>query len=64
MKHMKSVTAMLFIMMTFIIPAMTVSATSPGETVSQNTTTDLQAIDYETNETIGQLLAPDRKSVV
>lgn len=63
MKHMKSVTAMLFIMMTFIIPAMTVSATSPGETVSQNTTTDLQAIDYETNETIGQLLAPSRYSL-
>ncbi len=63
MKLMKTVTTALFIMMASVIPAITVFAASPGETVSQNTTADLQAIDYETNETIGQLLAPSRYSM-
>lgn len=44
----------------FIIPSTTVSAASLGETVSQQTAKNLQAIDYENNETIRNLLAPSR----
>ncbi len=51
------------IMMALCIPSMTVSAASCGETVSQNTMASLQAVDYETNETIEQLLAPSRYSM-
>ena len=51
------------IMMALCIPSMTVSAASCGETVSQNTTASLQAVDYESNETIGQLLKPYRYSM-
>ena len=65
MKKVKTATTMLFTMMTLLfIPAITVSAASLGETVSQNTVKDLQAIDYENNETIGSLLAPSRYSFV
>ncbi len=63
MKKIKTATTMLFTMMTLLfIPAITVSAASLGETVSQNTVKDLQAIDYGNNETIGSLLAPSRYS--
>ena len=49
-----------FIVMMLFIPSITASASSCGETVRQNTTADLQAVDYENNETIGKLLAPSR----
>ncbi len=62
MKNIRITTA-IFIMMVLFIPSMTASAASCGETVSQNTTKDLQAIDYENNDTIGKLLAPSRYSM-
>ncbi len=64
MKNIRIATAAVFIMMALFVPSMTASAASCGETVSQNTTADLQAVDYENNETIGQLLAPSRYSMV
>ncbi|NBI62479.1 hypothetical protein D3Z38_05245 [Clostridiales bacterium] len=66
MKNIRIVTTAAFIMMMLWIPSITVSAVSAasvGETVSQNTIKELQAIDYETNETIGRLLAPSRYSL-
>lgn len=62
MKNIRITTA-IFIMMVLYIPSMTISAASCGETVSQNTTNDLQAIDYENNDIIGKLLAPSRYSM-
>lgn len=62
MKNIRITTA-IFIMMVLFIPSMTTLAASCGETVSQNTTKDLQAIDYENNDTIGKLLAPSRYSM-
>ncbi len=63
MKNIRIATAAVFIMMVLCIPSLTVLAASCGETVSQNTTKDLQAVDYENDETIGQLLAPSRYSM-
>lgn len=62
MKNIR-IAATVFIMIVLFIPSMTASAASCGETVSQNTTRDLQAIDYENNDIIGELLAPSRYSM-
>ena len=62
MKNIRSAVAAVFFIMALFVPAMTASAASCGETVSQNTIADLQAIDYGTNEVIGKLLAPSRYS--
>ena len=59
MRNIKMAAAAFIVMMLFI-PSITASASSCGETVRQNTTADLQAVDYENNETIGKLLAPSR----
>lgn len=63
MKYIRAAIAAAFIMIMLLIPATTVSAASFGETVSHNTVKDLQAIDYENNETIEKLLAPSRYSM-
>lgn len=52
-----------FIVMMLFIPSITASASSCGETVRQNTAADLQAVNYENNETIANLLAPSRYSL-
>ena len=51
------------ILMIFLAPSVTSSAAGCGGTVSQNTTTALQKIDYGNNATIAQLLAPSRYSL-
>ncbi|MCI8326228.1 MAG: hypothetical protein HFI37_00460, partial [Lachnospiraceae bacterium] len=63
MKHIRMVTAVVFAMMVLLVPSITVSASSCGETVSRDTIAELQAVDYENNETIGSLLAPSRYSL-
>ena len=62
MKNIRIATVALFIMSVLFFPSITVSAASLGETVSQNTVKELQAIDYENNDTIGSLLSPSQKS--
>ncbi len=62
MKKVRTAAILVIIMMALFVPAMTASAASCGETVSKNTIKELQAIDYETNEAIGKLLAPSRYS--
>ena len=63
MKNIRIATVALFIMSVLFFPSITVSAASLGETVSQNTVKELQAIDYENNDTIGSLLSPSRYSM-
>lgn len=60
MKNIKVVTAAVFCMAALFVPSVTATAASCGETVSRATEEELQAIDYENNEIIGQLLAPSR----
>ena len=60
MKNIRTAAAVIFLMMVLFLPSMTASAASCGETVSQNTAAELQAVDYGTDETIGSLLAPSR----
>lgn len=62
MKNIK-IAAVVFIIMALSVPSMTSSAGSCGETVSRNTTAVLQAVDYENDATIRQLLAPARYSM-
>lgn len=62
MKKVRTAAILVVIMMALFVPVMTASAASCGETVSKNTIKELQAIDYETNEAIGKLLAPSRYS--
>ena len=64
MKNIRTAAAVIFLMMVLFLPSMTASAASCGETVSQNTAAELQAVDYGTDETIGSLLAPSRYSGV
>lgn len=63
MKQIRIAIAALFIMMVLLAPSMVALAASCGETVSQDTTAALQAVDYENNEIIGGLLAPSRYSL-
>lgn len=63
MKKIRIVIAVVVMMMVFLFPSVSSSAASCGETVSQNTASLLQAVDYEENVTIGQLLAPSRYSM-
>ncbi|MCI8490456.1 MAG: hypothetical protein HFJ04_09520 [Lachnospiraceae bacterium] len=63
MKQIRIAIAALFIMMVLLAPSMVALAASCGETVSQDTTAALQAVDYENNEIIGKLLAPSRYSL-
>lgn len=63
MKTIRIAMAAAFVMVLLWIPSTTVSAASIGETVSQATIKNLQAVNYETNETIGKLLAPSRYSM-
>ncbi len=58
MKNIKIVAAAAFAAIALLIPSITASAESVGETVSRNTTAELRAVQYENNETIGALLAP------
>ena len=60
MKNLKIAVIAAVLMAALFVPAITASAASCGETVSQNTAAELQAIDYETDEIIGELLAPSR----
>lgn len=62
MKNLKIAVIAAVLMAALFVPAITASAASCGETVSQNTAAELQAIDYETDEIIGELLAPSRYS--
>lgn len=57
-----TIAAALMIMMV-AIPSVISSAASCGETVSQNTTAALKAVDYEKDETIAGLLAPSQYSL-
>lgn len=63
MKMIQIIAAATFTAMTLFIPSITVSATSVGETVSQNTSAELKAVAYENNETIAALLAPSGYSM-
>lgn len=63
MKRIRIAVTVVFIMMVLGAPSVTSSAASCGETVSQDTTAVLQAVDYESNATIGKLLAPSRYSM-
>lgn len=60
MKNIKVVTAAVFCMAALFVPSVTATAASCGETVSRATEEELRAIDYETDEKIGQLLAPSQ----
>lgn len=62
MKNIKIVAAAAFAAIALLIPSITASAESVGETVSRNTTAELRAVQYENNETIGALLAPSSYS--
>ena len=63
MKNIRIAITAIFTMIGLFMPSITVSAVSLGETVSQNTVEELQAVEYENNETIGELLAPSRYSM-
>lgn len=60
MKNIKIAVTFLSFMMMLFVPSVISSAASCGETVSKNITEVLQAVDYENDVTIGQLLAPSR----
>lgn len=63
MKHMKMAIMAACAMILLFISPRAVFAAGIGETVSQETVKELQAIDYENNETIRNLLAPSRYSL-
>lgn len=58
--NIKVVTAAVFCVAALFVPSTAADAASCGETVSQATAAELQAIDYENNETIVGLLKPSR----
>ena len=60
MSKIKTVVAAIIIMCMTIFPSVIASASSCGDTVSQNTTEILQAVDYENDDQIAALLAPSR----
>lgn len=62
MKNIRIVAAAAFAAIALFIPCITVSAETVGETVSQNTATQLKEVKYEDNEIIESLLAPSRYS--
>ncbi len=63
MKHMKMAVMAACAMILLFISPRAVFAAGIGENVSQETVKELQAIDYENNETIRNLLAPSRYSL-
>ncbi len=63
MKHMKMAVMAACAMILLFISPRAVFAAGIGETVSQETVKELQAIDYENNETIRNLLVPSRYSL-
>ena len=62
MKNIRIAVSAILVMLALYASPIIAQAESIGETVSKSTAAELKAIDYETNETIGTLLAPSRYS--
>ncbi len=63
MRKIRMMIMITIMMIMAVFPFAVSSAASCGETVSQNTEAALKAVDYNTDEKIGKLLAPSRYSM-
>ncbi|MCM1245608.1 MAG: hypothetical protein NC293_08215 [Roseburia sp.] len=63
MRAIKMMIVAAIMMFAAVIPSSVSSASACGETVSRNTASSLKAVDYDTDEKIGKLLAPSRYSL-